>query len=113
MFLYVYFVFVLSCVGSGPAMGWSPVQGVLLTDALCSRESNRNMNEWMSHGLIKILSWHLAGWAEKQWKVSAYFMSQLRFKLNTSWIQVQSIIAAPACSVKESEKYDLYAYSLI
>jgi hypothetical protein len=29
MFVYVYSVFVLSCVGSGLAKGWSPVQGVL------------------------------------------------------------------------------------
>jgi hypothetical protein len=51
MFICVYSVFVLSCVGSGLVMGWSPIQGVLLTvlrlrnwskmtcfmDALCSK----------------------------------------------------------------------------
>jgi hypothetical protein len=31
MFVYVYSVFVLSCVGSGLMTGWSPVQGVLPT----------------------------------------------------------------------------------
>jgi hypothetical protein len=62
MFVYVYFVFMLSCVGSGLATAWSLVLGVLptvykikklketkrFTDALCSRGSNRNMNEWMN-----------------------------------------------------------------
>jgi hypothetical protein len=62
MSVYIYSVLMLSCVGSGLATGWSPVQGVLPTvcrikklkwtksfvDALCSSGSNRNMIEWMS-----------------------------------------------------------------
>jgi hypothetical protein len=74
MFICVYSVFVLSCLGRGLAKGWFPVRGVLptvlglrnwsetkrLTDALCSKAEAIGERERERDGMILYL-WRIWG----------------------------------------------------
>jgi hypothetical protein len=48
MYVYVYSMFVLSCLGRGLAMSWSLVQGVLSTVLDWETEVKREVS-WMPH----------------------------------------------------------------
>jgi hypothetical protein len=54
MFFCVYFVFVLSCVGSGLAMDWSPVQGVLESYCLRIKKLKRNKKSFLDALCFKV-----------------------------------------------------------
>jgi hypothetical protein len=102
----VYSVFVLSCVGSGLATGWSPIQGVLLTvlrlrkwsetkrftGALCSSGSNRKERERGIDLVIVIiikLWWTMSmilGIFRVTWSFGKWTTSVIRCK-NLKWRQ--------------------------